>query len=230
MNRRIGTANIKVTLTESEALQVLRRVLNQGAPGILGVQEWDHRVPTAEDLPDHYQARRPLAKGGKLVVWDTRRYTLLDLNTQLLTEGGRVGILPGRRSYLGPNYATVARFFDKVLSVTFTVAVAHLTAEVQINGHYRRDPAHALRVRRHKREMKALTKLGANYVVGDLNFDGLTHLGPLIACWVGHRHLEGEGTLLGRAVDYVFGPNKARHVKVIPTASDHHAVIATARP
>lgn len=239
MTAHVGTVNIRVTLDGDTALQALRRVINRGRPRLLGVLEWDGPVPGPGDLPHGCTAARPDRKGGKLVVWDGIRYRLRNIYTRHLVGPEFVGHLPGRRSRLEANRATVAEFDDLLTGRNIILVVGHLTAEVQYGKGYRRGWRHALRVRRHRRELAALTAIAEQasarpgrpevYIVGDLNFDGLTHLGHLIACWVGHKKAEADGTLGNRTVDYVFADRLADDVDTISNASDHDGVVARYR-
>jgi hypothetical protein len=47
---RVGTCNAYVVLTDAQAEQLLRRVLVDGAPGLLGIQEWDGPKPDLTEL------------------------------------------------------------------------------------------------------------------------------------------------------------------------------------
>jgi hypothetical protein len=247
---QVGSCNAYVMLTDRQRVTLIRNVLTQGAPGLLGVQEWAGPKPDLTDLTRRrraiddllmdatsrtfYKFGRP--KGGGPLVWDSSRYDLQKLYTEQLVGPGFVGHLTGRRDRLGPSLATVGVFVDEVLDEDAALVDVHLTAEVQKGKGYRTDPDHLLRVLRHRRERRALRLLVRRlrrerirvYVTGDTNYDGMT-LPPLISCWVGHPDQEAAGTLGSRTPDYVYGPQRAASVMRIPTRSDHDAVVATYR-
>lgn len=223
---RVGTANIRVTLSLEEAIAALLHVLEVGRPGLLGVQEWGHPLVR---LPDGYLMAR--AGGGGPVVYQGERYRLHGIRGVVIAAAQDVGHLAGRRDHLGASILTVAIFDDQETDEAATLANMHLTAEVQLGKVYRADPDHRLRVERHKDERRGIRHelaavAGAAYLVGDTNFDGMKVAG-MRSCWDSAPHLEGAGTLGGRTPDYVYGRGRATHVQVIPTASDHDAVVAT---
>jgi hypothetical protein len=244
---KVGTANIKDTLSDAEADAALWAVLRY-APQLLGLEEWDGPNPLSSApaslsrdvrleraLKDSgYKFTRPRG-GGNPVIYGSTRYGLLNCYGALLHKAGWVGALPGRKSTLPASVATVALFADLVLGGTTALVVIHLTAEVQggRGGRYLLDPRHALRVLRHRRERRAarLLVLGLRReghrvrVVGDTNFDDMP-LPPLTSCWVGNDREEAAGTLGWRTVDYVYAEQPAARVHVIPNASDHDAVVA----
>lgn len=243
---RIGTCNIKVTLSDADAEQVLHRFLNQGHPDLVGILEWDGPKPdkaalntrrtddrlrrATEHTPHKFARPRD---GGSPQVYNAARYHLLEMTAATLVGAGFVGHLPGRKSTLQPSVASVGIYKDVLYGGQQVVIAAHLTAEVQKGRGYRTDLAHRARVRRHKRERAALGRLVRKYertgrpvsVVGDTNYDGMV-LPPLVSCWVGHKRAEQAGTLGGRSVDYVFAADRACSVQVIPTKSDHDGVVA----
>lgn len=248
---RVGSANIRVTLTDAQADAALRKVLADGDPGLLGVQEWDGPTPPANDLTaravtdprletvtrvSHRRWARPDHADGPCgpVVYDGSRYGLLTIRGVTIAKAGLMGRLPGRRDGLPASVATLAIFEDEVLGGQAALIDAHLTAEVQHGRGYWADATHAARVRRHKQERAGLRTLARRqlaagrrvYVVADTNFDGMP-LPPLTACWEGHPHAEGTGTLGSRTPDYVYAADDAAAVQIIPTASDHDAVVAT---
>lgn len=251
----IGTCNAYVVLTNAQAEQLLRGVLRNLAPEILGLNEWDGPKPdlttlkarqqdvdvllakvTGDPAATHYRFRRPNG-GGNPVVWNSTRYRLISIDRVQLVGPERVGHLPGRKNRLPATTATLAIFEDLILGGQVAHIVIHLTAEVQDRtGAYRKDLKHRLRVRRHKRERAALQQLvrlqeRGNRLVevtGDTNFDSMP-LPPLISCWVGHDREERAGTLGGRTVDYVYRRGHSRDVQTLDTRSDHDSVVAIYR-
>lgn len=226
----IGSANIRDTLPDAAAQEAVRAWLSEGVE-LGALQEWargrDRLIPGG-----HIKHGRG-DQGGGPIVWNATRYEpVRPIKAKRLVGGGLVGRLPGRRSTLGPSWATLGVFHDEVLGQQVSLINVHLTAEVQQGAGYRKDGQHAKRVRRHKAEVRAIKRLvlarrlrgDRVYVVGDTNYDGL-ELEPLVSCWKGRS----GGTLGGRAVDYVFAPERADRVQTIHTKSDHRAVVATYR-
>lgn len=244
----IGTANIEVTLTDEQADAALWVVLRH-APQLLGVEEWDGPKPALNgDAWTEAKGDSRLAKilantgykwarprtGGNPIVYASKRYGLLNCYAELLHKASFAGHLAGRKSMLPASRATVGIFEDLVLGGTDALVVIHLTAEVQnAAGNYRLDAAHALRVVRHRIERRKVRLLVLELrraghrvkVVGDTNFDGMP-LPPLVPCWDEHAKAEATGTLGSRTVDYVYADKPASRVTIIPTASDHDAVVA----
>lgn len=243
----VAQANIRVTLNQQEADQALAKVLQPDEhgrrPELVGVEEWDGKAPawirvaTDNQLQRStkdtaYQFKRP-PSGGNPVLWDGTRWGLLSIRTEVLVKGGFVGHLAGRKSHLDDSLATVAEFADKLGGRDAVFIVFHLTAEVQKGSRYRLDPAHALRVLRHKRERRALQRLvrwylargWVVYVAGDTNYDGMP-LRPLRSCWHDKKR---EGTLGGRTVDEIYAQQDALDARRVPNRSDHDGVVATYR-
>lgn len=245
---RVGTCNAYVVLTNDQAEALLRGYLRNLEPELAGINEWDGPKPDLTALAKrqavvdrhlervtdatHFRYMRPPG-GGNPVVWNSSRYRLLEIHRVELVGAEFVGHLPGRKSRLPATTATLAIFEDLVLGGQVALIVIHLTAEVQVGKDYRTDLAHRLRVRRHKRERRAVEQLVRDQeraarpvrVVGDTNFDGMT-LPPLTSCWAGHTRAEAAGTLGRRTVDYVFARGHSSDVQTLPTRSDHDAVVA----
>lgn len=221
----VATANIPVrSMSPDEVRAALRTVLAEH-PHYVGLQEVG---PGADRLlSEARRYGRARAKGGPPILFDLDRTGLLHVRPRRLAGREYVGHLPGRKNRLPASIATEAVLEDDVLGEG-RVICAHLTAEVQSGGRYRRDAAHRLRVMRHKRERRRLRRLarrsgrrGWVVVVLDSNFDGFT-LPPLKSCWDGRK----GGTLGSRAVDVILTPWSARRVHTIATGSDHRAVVA----
>lgn len=242
---RVASVNAYVILTDPQADALLRGVLRNGTPDLAGIQEWDGPRPDLTAIrrrdvdrllraatDDRYRFARPRGGGGPQ-VWNRDRYHLLFLDAEQLVGPEFVGHLPGRKSRLPASTASVGIYADRLDGGETVLINVHLTAEVQRGSGYRRDLAHRLRVRRHKRERRAIRRLARIhlragrrvFVVGDFNFDGL-RLWPLVACWDGHPRKERAGTLGHRTVDYVFAETRADRVQVLTTRSDHDAVVA----
>lgn len=231
---RVGLMNMQVDLPDHVARFGLRLLIIE-FPQLAYLPEWGrNRTQILKDVCDpEWGHARPLEGGGP-VVWAKYRYDLESIRAHKLAGSEWVGRLAGRKSRLGPSYATVARFEPTTGDGPDEVLIGfHLTAEVQQGASYRTALSHRLRVRRHKREVRALEQLIAHhkergrivYPAGDGNFDGL-QLDGVTSCWDGRKP---RGTLGNRAVDIVFGPTRADYVVTLDAGSDHRAVVATYR-
>lgn len=177
---KVGTSNIRVTLSDKDAEQTLRHVLSVGRPDVLGVQEWDGPTPDLDlqrrmgvgndatlakvaaqvhrDTGATYRFARPKG-GGSPVVWDDEKLDLLHITNRVIAPAQAMGFIPGRRTKLGPSVVTIAVFRDRRTQARKVVVNFHLTAEVQVGKGYRADRLHRPRVRRHQRERLALQAL-----------------------------------------------------------------------
>lgn len=226
---RIGVANLRYTMSDAEVEAGIRLMLEQ-AVEILALAEVgpnrDHVLDTVCQ-GNHFAWAR--AKGGGPVLHNQSRYGLLSCKPVLLARREYVGHLVGRKDRLPPSIATECVYEDEVLGRQVVDLSYHLTAEVQTGKRYRRDPAHWLRVARHKREKRRLRRRRRFhirrgrivYLNGDGNFDGL-QLPPSVSCWEGHR-----GATLGpRAVDCVHTDIAPEHEpRTVRTKSDHRGVV-----
>jgi hypothetical protein len=229
---RVGTANVKVDLGDEPAWQALRALVHTPI-GLAGLEEWG---PGRDHLLERLE--RPLTwarpRGGGPAVFDSSRYRLRKASGHKLAPAGFVGNLRHRRSHLPMSVASVFVFDDLALEQKVVLLVVHLTAEVQFGAAYRPDQQHRLRVARHQLERASIERLvrvhqrrsRRVYVVGDTNFDQMP-VEQLVPCWEGHPDEEKRGTLGGRAVDYVYAPDRASKVRTGKTQSDHRFVVAT---
>lgn len=233
---RVGTLNEQQDIPNDRAEADLRAWLRDSAPELAGLNEWpDSRNVILQRLSKQGYMKWTRPPGhGPAVIYNASRYTLLRCWAHTLVGEGFVGRLPGRKSTLPPSIATVATFMDEERDEKVALVVVHLTAEVQNrHGEYHADRGHALRVRRHKRERRAIRRLVRRlrrrvdrvFVVGDTNYDRMP-LRPLISAWEGRRE---TGTLGGRTVDYVYADEHADHVRTWRGHSDHRAVTAVYR-
>lgn len=228
---RVGTLNERETVPNKTAEADLHAWLADSAPELAGLNEWSpDRDQILQRLPSTMKWTRPEGHG-PVALWNATRYELIRCWGHTLVKAGYVGRLPGRKSNLPASIATCATFQDEVRDEKVGLIVCHLTAEVQNKyGDYHPDASHKARVRRHKKERRALKRLVKRlqrrgctvFVVGDTNYQDMP-LRPLISCWRGKRH---EGTLGGRCVDYVYGEDDADHVRTWKGHSDHKAVVA----
>ena len=225
---RVITANVPIRkLSPDQRARALKTILDRH-PHYAGLQEWGEDLLLAG--AERRGFGRARAKGGPPILFDLGRTGLLHVHARRLAFPELVGHLPGRKDRLGASIATESIFEDDELGEGVVID-AHLTAEVQYDGEYRRDLAHRLRVWRHKRECRRLDRLVERHrskgrwvrVTVDGNFDGL-QLPPLTSCWDGRKD---AGTLGGRTVDIVFADRPARRVETFATGSDHRAVVAT---
>lgn len=226
MSTRVATANVRVSLDHFEAAHALAEVLALN-PDLGGLQEWPKgRDEILKAASAYDYARNDL--GGGPVFWRRDRYGLVRCRAVTLARRSFVGKLVGRKSTLPVSVATLAILCDDETGAETTVINFHLTAEVQSHGKYRRDKAHRTRVRRHKRELRRLGKIGRRqerkgrtvYLLGDTNYDGAP-LRCFVSCWEGRD----GGTLGKRAVDIVFADRPAKAVRTVTTGSDHRAVV-----
>lgn len=224
---RLATANIFKGMPPDKARLAIETVLIH-RPDVLALQEVGRgRGRILRDL-DGYSFARPV-DGGAPIVYGPR-FSLVRCRAVVLARREFVGHMPGRKSRLPATVATLAVLHDEATGHDAAVIDFHLTAEVQYAGRYRRDLAHRLRVRRHKRERRRLRALIVEqrskgrdvYALGDGNYDGLT-LPPLTSCWEGRR---AEGTLGNRAVDAIYAETRPTAVRTVVTGSDHRAVVA----
>lgn len=230
MSRVVATANIFKGMDLDAARAAVDTVLTHG-PHILALEEWGRqRDGILRDLSKRgYSFARPGRGGGPVVL--ARGFGLERCYGVRLSRAEVVGHLVGRKNRLPESIATVVLCHDESTGDDLAVVEFHLTAEVQFGGRYRRDPAHLLRVLRHRRERRRLRRLVRKlehkrtvYALGDTNYDGMS-LPPLRSCWDGGK----QGTLGGRAVDVVFARQRPVKVRTVVTGSDHRAVVATYR-
>lgn len=232
MTRRILVQNEKDTLSTSVAIADLHMTITECDPDFVVLNEWSKvrdRATKAMAKKLGYGFKRPW-RGGGPVLWRLGAYKPLRIRSKMIARPQRVGRLPGRRSFLGASWLTIAVF--TVIGTDKRIAVDgfHMTAEVQMGAHYRQDAAHAKRVARHKTERAGVERVGkrqlaANieaYPAGDSNFDGMD-LDGFVNCWDDHP----GGDLGGRAVTQCFAEGRAKTVRTIKTHSDHFAVVVT---
>jgi hypothetical protein len=231
----IVQANVPIReMSRDQRQHALDVVLDQ-RPHYAGLQEWgEEKLLGAVVLRGYGHTR---GRGGPPVLYDLDRTGLLWVHGRRLAGAEFVGHLAARKSRLPKSIATEAVYEDDEIGEVAHLN-AHLTAEVQSGGVYRRDAGHRLRVARHKRELRRLARRVRHHVRHDRwvivtvdgNFDGL-QLPSLTSCWDGRKAegtLEGpDGNLSARAVDIVFTPQRASTVRTIVTGSDHRAVVAT---
>lgn len=228
----IASCNMRFTLADGPAEAGLRKVLDE-SPHIVALQEWGPdrtRILQRIAKDGTYDWARPGGDGGP-ILWDNDRYVRKSGRGVRLAGTELVGHLIGRKTKLPASIATEI-VLDDLEPHGQTVAVInyHLTAEVQMGADYRKDLAHRLRVRRHKRERRRLARRARyhlkrgrrTYLCGDGNFDSM-QLKGLTNCW----DRRPGGTLGHRAVDIVFADIKPRNVRAIETPSDHKAIVVT---
>ena len=237
MTTVVASSNLVFTLSDAAFEAGLRKVLAD-QPDICALQEaLNHRDNVIRRVCDDLGYDFAAAKGGEPILWKTSRYRFRSVHGVRLARAEFVGHLPGRKDRLPASIATEVCLDDLASkhpdgSVTDVIDY-HLTAEIQDvrgGGGYKKDAAHRLRVRRHKREKRRLGKRARMHQrrgrtvhpCGDGNYSGMT-LGGFVNCWEG-RH---GGTLQGRPVDIIFGARKPSKLWTIETASDHDSLIVT---
>lgn len=250
---RIATANVQYTLGIGPAREALTAVIDPAAD-LVALQEWYpsrwpllrergriQPVPAPRWLSIRARAGQPSSHnsfswaahlvGGCVVGARSQRFDLVSCRSVLLTWPGRAerpdrffGVEP-------PRYATVAVFNDHLADRSVALMSYHLVAGVQKDGVYRADRPRLTERHRHEvgRLVEVVDRLRAAghqvYAAGDGNFHGLG-LPSLKSTWEGrdtHR-----GTLgAHRRIDDIHGPSRPESVRLIETASDHAAVVAT---
>ena len=220
--------NIRFTVSATVFEQVLRRDLAEH-PDILFLQEaGTDRDDIIEAVTKELGYAWARTHGGEPILWNAARFRLRYCKPVRLARAELVGHLPGRKDRLPTNIATEVGLDDlQAKNPDGQVVVAldyHLTAEVQFGAGYRKDRAHFLRVRRHKREKRRMGRRGRMherrghrvFLGGDGNFAGL-QVGGFVNCWEGRS----GGTLGGRAVDIVFADRKPLTLRTLDTAHPH---------
>lgn len=243
----VASANVQQDLPIPVARGAVQTVLDE-QPDLVGLQEW---------RPDRFALLRtwgsvglapalPAVPGrGSSYDWVTTpfgcavgaradRFTLLAARWVLLN-----GVVAARSPYrpLGlepPRMLAVGRYRDRVTGRSVTMICYHLVPGVQTGKAYRTDQPRLVALHRseHVRLQRAiddaLDRGDDVYAVGDANFDGF-FLEGVTSCWVGHEDAPPTFGKKRRHIDDVFGPGMADTVHLLPTASDHKAVLA-ARP
>lgn len=241
MSTVVLAMNEKDTLSVAVAVADLRDVILDKDPDLGVLNEWN-RVrdrQTRKMLARlGYGYGRPL-RGGGPVFWRKAKYRKRSVRSRMIARPGFMGKLPGRRSFLGASWLTVAQFdnldsLGRVTGKRTALDGFHMTAEVQDvrgGGGYKTDPAHARRVARHQHERDRVEEIGGHqldhdvdaYPAGDSNFARM-ELDGFENCWDGHP----GGDLGGRPVTIVFAAEEPEDApETVKTKSDHLAVVVT---
>lgn len=232
-----GTANFLVTLDGPKVSQ--RLAVLAGVCDVLALQEWGpNRNQMLDDLGrlvkwprlrpikprDEWTFHRPRLGGGPIGVRNSFGETAISCRAVMLAGPGRVDQVDGRRTNLGPSWATrlKSRRADGSIVVRYNV---HLTAGVQVGkSGYRED--RPLRVARHRHEERpSLNRrverdLEHGYdveVYGDVNFHQM-YVHRLVSWWAVRPH---EGTLGPRAIDGIWTGRRPESVTFLPALVDH---------
>lgn len=241
----VVSANTLYTLPAREARTVLDLTLAE-QPDLVGLQEWYlPRLPLLRRTGDvrlepgilRVPARAPryhwvaTLADGNVVGARADRFDLLEGRSVLLTGIGRSD-RPDRFLHTEPpRLAALGIFRDRVVDRTVALISYHLVPGVEVDGSYRAD--RPLLVARHRREVRGLETLVASlsqaghtvYAVGDSNFH-LQRIAGLTSAWEGHDDAPGTFGRGSRTLDDVHGPGSATEVRLLPTPSDHRAVLA----
>lgn len=234
----VASGNLVYTLTAAR-FEVGLRLILADRPHIVCLQEAgpnrDGIIQRVSEETGYDWAR---AKGGGVVMWQTKRYTVRACRPVLLAGAEFVGHIPGRKDRLPASICTEVILDERATGDVIVVENFHLTAEIQDvrggNG-YKKDPLHLLRVLRHLREKHRLGRRCRRhkrharrvFAVGDGNFAGM-RLGGFTNCWDGKK-TPPHGTLGGRPVDIVFAAEKRLALWTLQTPSDHDALVVTYR-
>jgi len=253
---RVASVNMKTTVPGPEAEAGLRSVLELD-PEIVALQEWGGArryailnklgrfsiYPQSRSLlpllptyrpGEGYLWTRPVGGGG-VIGFAATRFEIRWVNTRILVGPGRVDVVPGYRTNLGPSLVNVTIAYDNLIRDEVVVIDYHLTTHVQASGSYR--PEVPKRVARHQAEVAKLQTIAAGhvragrrvYVIGDSNYHGL-QLDGLVSCWDGVPRVAG-GTHGPRRIDIIHSQHApgggdgdgivAPLVAIAGTASDH---------
>lgn len=245
---RRGTANILVTLN-GPAVHDRFNTLTKRCD-VLALQEWPrnrnaqlaergrlrwHPRPAKTPERGEWTFHRPRLGGGPIGVRNELGETVISCRAVVLVGTGFVGRSPERvsRAVLGPSYATrlKSRRSDGSIVVRYNI---HLTAGVQKGEDgYRKDPASARRVARHRSERDTLEwnverdhRKGYDVeVYGDTNFHQMPIPG-LVGWWAADPH---EDTFGSRAIDGIWSEKKPDDVEFLRplVRGEHWHVIAS---
>lgn len=244
MTRR-ATANVLNTLSDSRVRDRLADLTERA--DVIALQEWghgrNHLLRETGTVAIGPWLRKPKQRGpftwargrvggGPIGVRNSLGWDLLSARAKMLVGPGRMDPAPGRRTWLGPSWATVTRWRRPDGRVVVLINV-HLTAGVQQGkDRYRSDrPA---RVARHKAERRALERLLTKHrakgriveVYGDSNYHWMSVPG-LTPWWVE----TGGGTLGARAIDGIWTGTRPTTVRFLPALArgEHRHVITTTK-
>jgi hypothetical protein len=245
---RRGTANMLVTLDNARVIARLHTLTDRC--DILALQEWHGgRNRMLGDLgrllrwlrlrnirtnrPDRgaWTFHRARLGGGPIGVRNELGETALTCKAKILAAPGYVGRVPGKRSFLGPSYATrlKSRRADGSIVVRYVI---HLTAGVQAGKHgYRHDEPAQRRVIRHRNERDRLERLVERdqahghdvEVYGDTNYHQMPI--PGLHGWWPVR--PDAATFRGRAIDGIWTSERPDRVRLLPplVPGEHRHVI-----
>jgi hypothetical protein len=228
---RVATANVLRDITRAQAAAALASVLDHD-PDLVGLQEWGLRRRGLVDAHPAWSWITP-AYGENAVGFRASRYTLLGWRHAFL--GGLALADRGVRSVpvLPPRTATTVRLHDRLAEREVVVVCYHLVPAVERHGAYRDDRPRL--VRRHRTESRrldgvvgrALARGAQVHAMGDSNFDAFAVAG-LVSAWEGRRDLPvSTYGSAGRKIDDVFGPGPATDVQLVPSESDHVALVVS---
>ena len=239
-----GTANILVDLDGPRVEQRLS-VLAERCD-VLALQEWARnrngllrKLGTLAFWPrtrnvkvkGDWTFHRPLLGGGPIGVRTDLDETPLSCKAVALVGPGRMDPMPGRRTTLGPSFATrlKSRRWDGSIVVRYNI---HLTASVQRGQHsYRHDAPkrgarHQAGRRARERHVARGRAQGVDVAVyGDTNFHHMPIHG-VIGWWSEAPH---DGTLGSRAIDGIWTSRRPDDVAFLASLvpGEHRHVITT---
>jgi len=241
----VVSANTLYTLPSHAAREVLDLALAE-APDLVGLQEWYlPRLPLLRRTGDvrlepgflRVPAQAPryhwvaTIAAGNVVGARADRFDLVQGRSVLLTGIGRSDRPDRFLSTEPPRLAALGIFRDRVVDRTVALISYHLVPGAENDGVYRSD--RPLLVARHRQEVRRLEALVAElgraghtvYAVGDSNVH-LQKLAGLTSAWEGRENDPGTWGAGTRKIDDVHGPGPATALRLIPTPSDHRAVLA----
>lgn len=231
MTIRRGTANILVTLNGPAVRNRFRALA--AVCDVLALQEWPAHRDGLTANARGWSFHRAQLGGGPIGIRDRLGERVISCRAVALAGPSFVGRIPGRKSLLGPSWATrlKTRRPDGSTVIRYNI---HLTASVQVGRRgYRTDAAHARRVARHKRERNGLERRVTRdrvkgydvEVYGDTNFHHLPIPG-LVGWWATN---DDAGTFGDRAIDGIWTSRKPDKVAFLPALvrGEHRHVVAS---
>jgi hypothetical protein len=240
---RVATANILYKLPRARAREALDLVLAE-EPDLVGLQEWyvvrlpllrasgSVRVTPGPPVAVPGAARRfhwvTGLGGGNAVGARADRFDLLAAHQPWLSMPGPTDRDDRLLGLEPPREATVGVFRDREAGDTVALNSYHLVSGAVRGAAYRPDRARL--VARHRHEVGRLERFIARlhdqghrvYAVGDSNHH-LQRFAGLTSAWEGRDALPTCGR---QTLDDVHGPGPASAVRLLPTPSDHLAVLA----
>lgn len=170
-----------------------------------------------------------LFPGGQVIGVDTSEYEIVGGRPLLLSKGGDVEDVPGRKSRLDDNDASVVHVRNRRTRQREVLILFHLTSHVQEGPNRYRAGARSEMHRQQRRSLERFIERQQErgrkvWAMGDTNWDEMP-LEGLRSCWDGRRALGTHGP---RAIDIIYGEDRFKDAATRDIGSDHKLVVATA--